>query len=255
MKYTNNSLLFVIICFLASVACTDSTTNNDSLSSDTGVSGSMARFTIAGDYLYTVDNSKISAFDLNSPESPSFTSRQTIGFDIETIFPLDSLLFIGSQAGMQILSLKNPQAPTVVGSYQHIQSCDPVVSDGKHAYLTLSSSGIGCLRGVDVLEVLDISKLNDIRLSKSYPMENPKGLTLRDSLLIVCDDGLKVYNKSNSPELSLMFQYLHPEQINFRDVLSYGDNIIAIAPSALYQFSIKPESMRLELLSTIEVTQ
>ncbi len=244
-------LTIILLGYLLLVACSDNSDTGYNNFGENGKNGSMSRFTIAGNYLYTVDHEMLSAFDLSNPSKPVFTSRQNLGFDIETIYSMDSLLFIGSQTGMQMFSLNNPQAPVFLGKYEHIQSCDPVVSDGKHAYITLSSDNFACQRGVNLLEITDISDPNHIVVLKSIPMKRPRGLALQDSLLIVCDDGLKVFNKNNSPEITLQSQYLHPNRIDFRDVIVYNNIVMAISDEGLYQFSITPSTLQLKLLSTI----
>jgi len=91
----------------------------------------MARFAIVGNYLYAVDNNTLKVFDISVPAYPVYLKSKNIGNGIETIFPKDSLLFIGTQIGMLIFELTNPTNPLQISSYQHIYSCDPVVAAGE----------------------------------------------------------------------------------------------------------------------------
>ena len=56
-------------------------------------------------------------------------------------------LFIGSQTGMFIYNLSNPDNPVQDGQFNHVRSCDPVIADEKYAYVTLRSGS--CQRCVE----------------------------------------------------------------------------------------------------------
>jgi hypothetical protein len=142
--------------------------------SGSGVGGSMARFTISGDHLYLLDGGELQTVNVSNENDPLAKSRTTISWDIETIFPYGSNLFIGSRSGMYILDISSPETPTQISNYQHVRSCDPVVVDEKYAYVTLRS-GTQCQGFTNQLEVIDISNLKSPQLLKTYPMTNPHG--------------------------------------------------------------------------------
>ena len=106
-------------------------------SSGTGIGGSMARFTIRDDYLYTVDSYDLKTFDIRDRLNPKITSEVNLGWGIETIFPYGENLFIGAQSGMHIYGLENKEEPNYISSYEHVTSCDPVVVQDSYAYVTL----------------------------------------------------------------------------------------------------------------------
>lgn len=246
---TKYFMIALIAALLLLSGCYSESSESDAMSGE-GKSGSMARFAVVGDYLYTVDQQKISAFDLTDPGEPMFMTRQPIGFDIETIFPMDTMLFVGAQSGVTLFSLKMPQAPRPIGHFSHVVSCDPVVSDGSYAYVTLSTNQTRCFRGENTLQVLDYSDVSNIQLVKSYPMQSPQGLGVSDSLLIVCDDGIKAYSTKEAPELQLMSQYLD-ETIQFRDVIVLGDRLMAICQDGLYQFRVEEKTWKIQRLSKL----
>ena len=73
----NKNILFVLLC---SVLCIQSCSYSDaglgdSISIGEGTGGSMARFTIANNHLYTVDNSNLKVFDLSSADSPEYKNN------------------------------------------------------------------------------------------------------------------------------------------------------------------------------------
>src|SRR5688572_8730163 len=55
--------------------------------SGTGTGGSLARFTIVGNYLYIADHSMVNIYDISDPASPVLFETEDVGFGVETIFP------------------------------------------------------------------------------------------------------------------------------------------------------------------------
>ncbi|NJO03674.1 MAG: hypothetical protein HC880_20145, partial [Bacteroidia bacterium] len=140
-----------------------------------GRGGSLARFAIAGDHLYIVDNSKLHVYNITDPANPLSGAEVHLGVNIETIFPYDNKLFIGSQTGMHIYDRINPNQPKFISRYDHVMSCDPVVVQGNYAYVTLRS-GTDCRLGANLLDVIDISNPYHPKIVNSYSMINPHGL-------------------------------------------------------------------------------
>ena len=60
----------------------------------------MARLTIAGNYMYSVDRTDLQTFDISTPSDPKPWTKINIGWNIETIYPFKDKLFIGSMTGM-----------------------------------------------------------------------------------------------------------------------------------------------------------
>jgi hypothetical protein len=108
-----------------------------------GIGGSMARFTITGDQLYTVDYSTLRTFDITDIAKPKAGAVTQIGWGIETIFPYKSNLFLGAQNGMYIFDRANDGSVSLLSKYEHITSCDPVVVQNDIAYVTLRN-GMEC---------------------------------------------------------------------------------------------------------------
>ena len=55
----------------------------------TGIGGSMARFTIYNDHLYGIDHSHLYVFDISDLENPKKGFQKEVGFGIETIFRIN----------------------------------------------------------------------------------------------------------------------------------------------------------------------
>lgn len=200
-----------------------------------GINGSMSRFALKNDHLYTVSSSDLKVFSLQNADQPTQLNTVAVGWGIETIYPFKENLFIGSNTGMFVFSLQNPSAPQKTGSFQHAFACDPVIADDTHAYVTLRS-GTTC-RGavVNQLDVIDIANLQSPSLLKTYPLTNPHGLSKDGNLLFVCDgkDGLRVYNAANPLSLTLVKQFKGFEAY---DVIAWNNNALVVTKTALLQF-------------------
>lgn len=201
-----------------------------------GIGGSLARFTLYQDFLYAVTDQDLIVFDISAVDNPKPSSRIDIGWQIETIFPLRDKLFIGSQFGMFIYDLSNPQAPSYVSEFQHVRSCDPVVVEGDYAYVTLRE-GTNCPGGTNQLDVVDIATITNPRLVTSYPMFNPHGLGIRNSTLFLCDGeaGLKVFDASDVNRIT-QNQLAHFDNIHALDVIPLNNLLLLIGEDGFYQY-------------------
>jgi len=200
-----------------------------------GQGGSLARFKIVKDYLYAVDSHSINIFDINSLENPQALGGVYAGFDIETIFNRGDHLFLGSMSGMYIYDITSPATPKYISEFQHGTACDPVVVDDTFAYITLRAGNF-CGALDSSLLIVDITDLYNPELKKSYSMDNPYGLGIKDNLLFICDgtSGLKVYNKSNIEDLELLD---HFKDINTFDVIPLEDRLLMIGDKELFQYT------------------
>ncbi len=214
-----------------------------------GQGGSLARFNIAGDYLYAVDSHSINVFDISDLAQPQDLEDVYAGFDIETIFQSGSYLFLGSRSGMYIYNISSPASPEFVSEFQHGTACDPVVVDGDYAYVTLRG-GNTCGATESGLYIIDISTITSPTLLKSYPMDGPYGLGVKDNKLFVCDgaSGLKVYDKTNVEDL---VELNHFEDIVTFDVIPRDDMLLMIGDGVLYQYEYQADEI--SLLSTMEL--
>jgi hypothetical protein len=202
-------------------------------SSPYGVGGSMARFAIAAQRLYTVGTADLQVFNITNANDP-FNVAQKAMWDIETIFPFRDKLFIGSQSGMFIYNISNPDNPVQEAQFAHARSCDPVVSDGNYAYVTLRS-GTSCLGFSNQLDVLNLANIFSPVLVKSYTMTNPHGLSKEGNILFVCDGkaGLKIYDAANVSDLKPVTSIANIEAY---DVIAYNGNALVVANDGLYQY-------------------
>lgn len=221
--------VLVTLIVLAIGACTKDNAINSLApggSGTIGAGGSLARFTIIGNYLYTIDRNNLGVFDISAPNQPIFVRKVNIGFDIETIFPFKNKLFIASNSGMFIYSLNNPAMPVMESSVAHFTGCDPVVANDSMAYLTIRG-GNQCGSSINVLNVYDIRDIKFPKLVNSLEMTNPYGLGLKDSVLYICDNGagLRVMSLKD-PENPLQLTLISEDA--YLDVIPTGDLLIGM---------------------------
>ncbi|WP_248724058.1 LVIVD repeat-containing protein [Seonamhaeicola sp. ML3] len=203
--------------------------------SNVGTGGSLARFQIKDDYLYTVGSYSMAIFNIKNLGSPILENTQYAGWNIETMFEADDYLYLGSTNGMYIYDLNNPAEPAYVSEFVHWEGCDPVVVDGDYAYLTLRG-GNACGQIESVLEVIDIHDKSNPTLAKRYTLENPYGLGIKSNMLYVCDGtaGLKLFNRNTPVDLDLVRTI---GDIQATDVIPLQDKLIMIGDNTLYQYS------------------
>ena len=208
-----------------------------------GQGGSLARFKIVDDYLYAVDSHSINIFNIDQLENPQQLSSIFAGFDIETIFNRGNHLFLGSMSGMFIYNIESPASPQFVSEFQHGTACDPVVVDEKYAYITLRA-GNSCGAIDSSLQIVDITDLNSPKLTKSYSMDNPYGLGIKNDLLFICDgsSGLKVYDKTNVEDIQLVNYF---DNIITYDVIPLEDHLLMIGEDVLYQYTYTDNGINL----------
>lgn len=214
-----------------------------------GTGGSLARFQIVNDYLYTVGNSDISIFNISNLKAPNLVKQHYAGWRIETMFHADDYLYLGSTNGMYIYNIENAESPEYISEFIHWEGCDPVVVDGNYAYLTLRG-GNACGQQESVLEVIDISNKTTPTLAKRYTLANPYGLGIKDNLLFVCDGsaGLKVFDKTDPLAITTVSSF---ETIKAIDVIPLDDKLIMIGDQVLYNY--KYVNGTIVLLSKLEL--
>jgi hypothetical protein len=209
--------------------------NKNSPSSSIGRGGSMARFALAGNYLYTVGDQDLTSFNITNSNNPLFSNKTQVDWQVETIYPFKDKLFIGSNNGMFIYDINtSPGNPVKVGEFTHARSCDPVVADDNYAYVTLHS-GSTCLGYTNELDIVKLNILTNAELVKTYNLTGPLGLSKDGDLLFICDgtDGLKIYNVSNVLNLQLLKQFPGLETY---DVIAWNKIALVVAKDGLYQY-------------------
>jgi hypothetical protein len=241
------TITFSLLLFFLAYACSMDNGSSDMDTSGTGQGGSMAGFTIVGNHLYTIGGeSQLKIADISNPSNPVYKKSINPGFGIETIFPRGNHLFLGSQTGMYIYDATNAENPKKLSFYQHIYSCDPVVADEKFAYVTMNSVWGSCGQSSNELQIIDISDVRNPKLVLNKAMNSPRGLSIQNDTLVVCDNGLKVYKVSEDRKT---INLLNDFNIMATDLISLGKSWLVIGDDGFYQYQIKNNEIK--LLSSI----
>jgi len=231
----------IIACFLffCLMSCSKDGGAADSNSgTGSGKGGSLARFTIANNRLFVVEDYSINVYDITSPRAPVFKKSVYINVStqLETVFPYNNNLFVGGTDGMFIYDITNPDNPVLKGSALHLRSCDPVVANDSVSYVTLRG-GTRCGTANPGLYVYDVKNIMQPSQKKYLQMPTPYGLSLHDTTLYVClaDSGLQVLNVK---------QAYNPVGIKritgetFTDVISYNNILIAWVKTGIAVYNI-----------------
>lgn len=220
-------------------------------SQSTGTGGSMARFAIRGDYLYVVDWSSLITFEISAAD-PVMHDKQNVGWMIETIFPYNDNLFIGSGNSMYIYDISNPVSPKQLSRFRHATACDPVVVEGDYGFVTLRDGKVCPNKaGENQLEVIDVKDLLNPERIGIYKMINPQGLGIDNGDLFISegDHGLKILDASDPYDVKLL---RHIEDIRTYDVIPNNGVLIVTGGSGIIQYDYS-DINNLKELSTIPV--
>ncbi len=252
----NYIISFIVAGFLVGCGSTSGGGSSDSASnvpsggssSKSGKGGSQARFAISGDYLYTLNKRELEAFDISMPDNPLPYTKDSVDFDVETLFSYKDHLYIGAEGGVYIYSKPTPsQGLEKVGEFTHLKSCDPVVVENDLAFVTLNSGNSCRLNsGANALQVLNIKDSLNPKLITTRNMIEPKGLGIDNGKLFICDGvgGLKVFsveqydnNETNETQVNIIFDRNSTvANIDCYDVIPYNKNLIVSNGDDVRQF-------------------
>ena len=240
MKLLKNILLFSIIIIQFNCSKDGGSENFSTVGGGTGTGGSLARFTIVGNYLYAVDNTNLKVFAITDPINPILKSNVPIGFQIETVYPFKDKLFIGSTSVVYIYSIANPEQPERLGtaiSPNVIRRCDPVIARDTVAYATLRTNN-QCGGGPQsILAVYDIRNIQNPVQKTFVNLSEPYGLGFADSTLYVATKaGINLYNINR--EYNPIFVRNDRSQDWFFDVIPYGNVLICWVKDGVILFDI-----------------
>jgi len=209
---------------------------NSSGKSTNGVNGSMSRFALYDNKLYAVLNNYMSIFDLSGEKPVKVKESIYIGWNVETIFSYEDNMFMGTPTGMIIYSVKDPLNPEYQQSITHAFGCDPVVVDNDLAYITVRS-GNTCGQNTNELIIVNVADVKNPKFEVSFAMTNPKGLGIDANKLFLCDDGLKIFQITNSPSSLKDNLIKHVKGMEGFDLIPFNNTLMMIAEDGLYQYN------------------
>ena len=199
-----------------------------------GATGSMSRFAIYKENLYTVMNNMLGIFDLSGEAPVKKGDNMYVGFNVETIFSYKDCLFMGTPTGMIIYSVEDPLRPEYQSMITHVFGCDPVVVEDDIAYITVRS-GTFCGQDADQLIIVNVANTKSPKHIVTYNMKSPKGLGIDNGTLFVCSDGLQVFD-SEDPTTIMAHRLAHFKEMDGFDVIPYNNVLMMIAEDGIYQY-------------------
>jgi hypothetical protein len=199
-----------------------------------GINGSMSRFALYRDHLYSVINNYMNIIDLSGEEPRKAAEDIYIGWNVETIFSYRDNMFMGTPTGMVIYSVADPVKPEYMSMVRHVFGCDPVVVENDIAYVTIHADNF-CGQNNNDLLIHNVSNVRQPRHIATYAMTKPKGLGIDNGTLFVCDDGLKIFNASD-PQKLMGNRLAHYSGMDGFDVIPFNNVLMMIADDGLYQY-------------------
>jgi hypothetical protein len=134
---------------------------------------------------------------------------------------------------MFMYDVADPENPLPAGEFTHGRACDPVITDGQYAYVTLHA-GDGCGGDANELHVIDVSHLPQSQLVKTYQLTKPTGLAKDGNMLFICDqNAVKIYNAANPAQLQLLQQINSNEPY---DIIVQNNRAMVVCSNGLYQY-------------------
>ena len=210
--------------------------------------GSVNRMAYAKGHVYAISRSNLLIFDDQSTFQ-FLQNMQYVGTEMETIFPLNNRLYIGSRNSMVIFDITDASTPDFEGSFWHENSCDPVYPESeKTAYLTLRTGDFAeCPGDQNELMVLDIQDSWSINTIQTIAMESPYGMTMIGDKLYVGEgqNGLKIFDASDRRNLTLE---KHDKTVAAYDVIAHPTrtNLLLIAgPDGFSQYNKTGDDFKL----------
>ena len=221
------------------------------------ISGTANRVTYENEHVYIISNNSMyivadDAQGLNKINTDGLLNN--IGEGMETIFPFEGNLYIGSRSSVNIFNISDPRQPVEAYEFEHATACDPVLPAAGVAYVTLRTADFSaCPGNTNSLLVLDTRNISDIDQKEEIAMSSPYGMTIKDNELYVGegDNGLKVFDISDKykPELIRTI-----ENVKAYDVIPHptiSNLILTTGPDGISQYIVSSNGESLTLQSSI----
>jgi hypothetical protein len=214
--------------------------------------GTVNRIAYLNEHVYLISRTNMNVYRDNGQFE--LVSQSSVGWEMETIYPLENKLYVGSRSAMTVFNAADPDFPSHEAEYWHETSCDPVMPvTSRTAYLTLRSGEFGdCPGDINALHVLDINGNGWIDQLHEIEMKSPFGMTIIGDELFVGegDAGFKVFDISDvrNPVLSRTIK-----SVEAYDIIAHPTNanmILIAGPAGFSQFQVGND-FELQLLSTI----
>ncbi len=212
----------------------------------TGGAGSLSQMMVYGKTLYVLSgaegnqNGILTTFDLSDRKNPRIRQVIQLNNGPEALQRHDNLLLIAGRDGVVTASLGIESRPRLLGEFR--QNCpvnrDPIVVQGSIGYRTIIVQGrrINC---TSRLEVLDLSQPHQPMLRATYPIQNPRGLSVLGDRLFVADEyqGVLVFDIGDKINPSVVGTWAMP---GVKDIVLSDFDLYAMSGSEIKTFYVGP---------------
>ncbi len=170
--------------------------------------GTINRITKSNDHIYVVSNSNMIIIKDGEDGLSSNVERLiNIKEEMETVFPHQNNLFVGSKTSMSIFDISNGSQPVELYEFEHATSCDPVLPYNDVAYVTLRTADFSeCPGNINALLAIDITDLsNPIQIDEKQ-LASPYGMSIINNHLYVGngESGLSVFDVTDPQKPTLV---------------------------------------------------
>lgn len=221
------------------------------------VSGTANRVTYTNNHVYIIGNTSMYIL-ADGPQGlnkvNSGTGLSNIGEGMETIFPHENNLYVGSRSAVNIYNISSPEHPVEAYEFEHATACDPVLPADGVAYVTLRTADFSaCPGNTNSLLVLDTRNTNDVKEKEEIHMTSPYGMTLKGNQLFVGegDNGLKIFDVSNKYDPELIRSVNDVEAYDVIPHPTNGNLILTTGPNGVSQYLVQGNGESLTLQSSI----
>ncbi len=217
--------------------------------------GTVNRITTSNNYVYVVSNNNMIIVEDGENGLESNAIRiENIKEEMETVFPYQDNLFVGSKTSMSIFTISNGNNPVELYEFEHATSCDPVLPYKDVAYVTLRTADFSeCPGNINALLAIDINNLSQPVQVMEKQMASPYGMSVINNHLYVGngENGLSIFDVTN-PQSPILVHSL-PEITAF-DIIadpSNSDYILIAGNDGMQQYKVN-EDKTLEWASAID---
>ncbi|MCT4580734.1 MAG: hypothetical protein N4A35_04885 [Flavobacteriales bacterium] len=215
--------------------------------------GTLNKIALSNDHVYVIGGTQLYTFH-NTNNELSKIDELFLQNGIETIYPEDNKLFIGTLNSMLIVDITNPSNPVQEGTYFHTTSCDPVLPKENVAYLTLRTGDFGgCSGDENALHVIDIEQTSFPKLHEQITMTSPYGMQLINHYLFVGEgkNGLSIFDANDPLNLTKVMTKTNIEVYDIMEHPSNPNIILTTNESGLQQYVIDYNTLELSPLSAV----
>ncbi|MEM9544378.1 MAG: hypothetical protein AAGA77_00325 [Bacteroidota bacterium] len=217
--------------------------------------GSVNRITTWNDYVYIVSNNNMIIVEDGENGLASNAIRiENIKEEMETVFPYQDNLFVGSKTSMSIFNISNGNEPIELYEFEHATSCDPVLPYKDVAYITLRTADFSdCPGNINALLAIDINDLLQPVQVMEKQMASPYGMSVINDHLFVGngENGLSIFDVSE-PQSPVLVN--SPTDIVAFDIIADPSNteyILIAGNNGMQQYKVN-EDKTLEWTSAID---